>query len=163
MTFDWIVYVCLAAGVATGLVAGVFLTFSDFMMKSLADIPGAHAVSAMTAVNRRVYGSVFLGLFLGMAAVAALMVPYAAFALQGAAASWIAAGGALYLAGTFAVTVAVNVPMNKRLDRQAKLPDSDAYWRHYAARWTQWNHVRTLASAGASVCLLCGALVLGAS
>ncbi|MEQ8248992.1 MAG: DUF1772 domain-containing protein [Alphaproteobacteria bacterium] len=163
MAFDWIVYVCLAAGVATGLVAGVFLTFSDFMMRSLAEIPSAHGASAMAAVNRRVYGSLFLGLFLGMAVIAALLVPYAAFGLSGAAAAWIAVGGVLYLAGTFAVTVAVNVPMNKKLDRLAGSPDGDAYWRRYAVRWTRWNHVRTVAASGASICLMSGAVALGAA
>ncbi len=163
MTYDWIVYVCLAGGVATGLVAGVFLTFSDFMMKSLTDIAGAHGLSAMQAINRRVYGSLFLGLFFAMTVVSAFLIPYAALVISGAAATWIAVGGGIYVAGVFVVTVAVNVPMNKKLDRLKDPLDGDAYWLRYAARWTRWNHVRTAAAAGASICLVMGAFAVGAA
>jgi uncharacterized membrane protein len=56
-------------------------------------------------------------------------------------------GSALYLVGTFLVTVALNVPMNDALE--ATEPDdreaADA-WDDYLLRWTFWNHVRTAAA-----------------
>ena len=56
------------AVIATGLVAGVFLTFSDFVMRSLAASEAIAGAEAMQEINRKVYGSIFLTLFLGMTA-----------------------------------------------------------------------------------------------
>ena len=61
-------------------------------------------------------------------------------------------GGALYLVGTFGVTVAFNVPQNDALAvvKPATL-EAAQVWATYLTTWTLWNHVRTLAALGASV------------
>lgn len=41
--------------VAYGLVAGVFLTFSDFVMRSLGAVTPASGIAAIQSINRRVY------------------------------------------------------------------------------------------------------------
>ena len=64
----------------------------------------------------------------------------------------------IYLAGCFAVTVAVNVPMNLALaevDPRAAA-DAAAAWRDYAGPWTAWNHVRTAACGLAFAAALIG-------
>lgn len=51
-----------------------------------------------------------------------------------------------YLAGTIAVTMACNVPLNNAL--AGVDPDSAAgahLWARYLSVWTAWNHVRTAA------------------
>ena len=50
------------AVIATGLVAGVFLTFSDFVMRSLSASEAIAGAEAMQEINRKVYGSIFLTL-----------------------------------------------------------------------------------------------------
>jgi uncharacterized membrane protein len=151
-----------AAAIATGLVAGVFLTFSDFVMRSLNAAEPAAGMEAMQYINRMVYGSFFLLLFMAMAPLSAVIAIYAFGFMSGALAALLIAGGLLYLLGVFLVTVARNVPMNKRLDRiNIGREGIGAYWPLYVRDWTWWNHVRTLASLGAASCYLVGAILAG--
>ncbi|MDA0369781.1 MAG: DUF1772 domain-containing protein [Proteobacteria bacterium] len=161
MTSEFAIYAGVAVVVAHGLVAGVFLTFSDFVMRSLRRVSPESGIAAMQAINRTVYGSVFLAMFISLAAVSLVLVVGAVAFAEGAAAAWIGAGSALYIGGVFLVTVVVNVPMNKRLDAMDHAaPETAAYWTEYAVTWTRWNHVRSFASAGSALCLLVGTLRL---
>ena len=54
---------------AYALVGGVFLAFSDFIMRSLAHTSGIGGVDAMQVINREVFRWVFMALFIGMAPV----------------------------------------------------------------------------------------------
>jgi len=57
------------------------------------------------------------------------------------------AGAGLWVVGSFAVTAAINVPLN---DAIAPLDPAQAGsagpWADYVRAWTAWNHVRTVAS-----------------
>ncbi|WP_078569715.1 hypothetical protein [Thioclava sp. F36-7] len=63
----------VAATLATGLVAGVFLTFSDFVMRALGRAELAAGIEAMQMINREVYRSLFATLLLGLAFVSILL------------------------------------------------------------------------------------------
>lgn len=61
-------------------------------------------------------------------------------------------GSALYLFGSFGVTMVANVPRNDALMKlEAGTQEAAAYWPTYVREWTVWNHVRTVASAAATV------------
>lgn len=155
MTADWELIVVAASVVACGLVAGVFTTFSDFVMKSLAASAPASGIEAMQIINRKVYKTVFMVLLLGMSVLSPLLIGYAYFTFSGAASAWIIAGASLYLAGVFLVTVVFNVPMNKRLDLLGHAgPDAASYWKIYVPVWSFWNTVRALSSGGSAICFL---------
>lgn len=166
MAPDWLLFACGLAVIVTGLVSGVFLTFSDFIMRSLeranTAANTATAIEVMQVINREVYRTLFLTLLLGMSAVAPLLVGYAHLKLSGPGALWIAAGGALYFIGVFCVSLLFNVPMNRRLDSlEPAGADAAAYWaKVYRPRWTAWNSVRTIASGGSAVCFLMAGLKL---
>jgi len=65
-------------------------------------------------------------------------------------AAFLLVGGAMYLVGTFFVTMRCNVPLNNSLAAVAPGDASDEErWDRYVRRWTAWNHVRTVASLGA--------------
>jgi len=148
------------AALLLALISGVFLAFSDFIMRSLRAASSTSGIEAMQQINRKVYSSVFLVWLLGMAPVATLLSAYAFVFVDGPASMWWVAGGAFYVIGTFLVTVLSNVPMNKRLDPMT--PDgamAQSYWGTYATFWTLWNHVRTVASAIAAACFLIGCLL----
>jgi uncharacterized membrane protein len=100
---------------AYALVGGVFLAFSDFIMRSLALTGGHGGVEAMQVINREVFRWVFMALFLGMAAVSLIVAGYGAFGLSGPAGTLIMMAGLVYLIGCFGVTVFFNVPMNEAL------------------------------------------------
>lgn len=145
---------------AYALVGGVFLAFSDFIMRSLALTGGHGGVEAMQVINREVFRWVFMALFLGMAAVSVIVAGYGAFVISGPAGTLIMIAGLVYLIGTFGVTVLFNVPMNEALaGMEMSSGTTRDYWLHtYVPRWTFWNSVRTFASAASAALLLFGLL-----
>jgi len=145
---------------AYALVSGVFLAFSDFIMRSLALTGGHGGVEAMQIINREVFRWVFMALFLGMAAVSVVVAGYGAFGVSGPAGTLIMMAGLVYSIGTFGVTVFFNVPMNEALAGMEMSSETTRdYWlQTYVPRWTFWNSVRTLASAASAALLLFGLL-----
>lgn len=164
MLSDFLQVALIAATLASGLVAGVFLTFSDFVMRSLGRSTPRPGIEAMQMINREVYRSVFMALLVGMA-LASIALAVAGIALfGGAVAGWLTAAAVAYLAGVMAVTAAANVPMNQRLDVED--PASTAarsLWQAYLRNWTRWNHLRTLASGLAMLCYTAAGLSLAAA
>jgi uncharacterized membrane protein len=145
---------------AYALIAGVFLAFSDFIMRSLARTSGAGGVETMQVINREVFRWVFMALFLGMAGGSILMAAYAWIGIGGPAGTLILLAALVYLVGCFGVTVAFNVPMNHALAGMDLMEDATRdYWRRiYVPRWTFWNSVRTGAAALAAAFLLFGVM-----
>lgn len=152
-------YLTHLAVLAYALVGGVFLAFSDFIMRALSLTGGSGGAEAMQAINREVFRWVFMTLFLGLAAVSLALVVFAALGLTGPAATLVASAGLIYLLGCFGVTIVFNVPMNEALAGMDLSHDATrAYWTAtYLPRWTFWNTVRTLA-CGLSAALLLFAL-----
>ena len=70
-TWSW---VSLTTAIGCGLVAGVFLAFSGFVMAGLDRLPAAQGVAAMQSINRT---AVRPPLMLAMLATAALCVALA--------------------------------------------------------------------------------------
>ena len=146
------------AVLAYALVAGVFLAFSDFIMRALAITSGSGGVEAMQAINREVFRWIFMTLFLGMAAGSAAIAVYAWIAIDGRAGVMILAAALIYLVFCFGVTVLFNVPMNEALaGMETSSEAARDYWlQTYVPRWTLWNSVRTGASFISAALLLFG-------
>ncbi|WP_439124280.1 anthrone oxygenase family protein [Marivita sp.] len=145
---------------AYALVGGVFLAFSDFIMRSLSLTGGHGGVEAMQVINREVFRWVFMAMFLGMAAVSLIIAGYGAFGLSGTAGTLILMAGLVYLIGCFGVTVFFNVPMNEALaGMEMSSGTTHDYWlQTYVPQWTFWNSVRTIACVTSSALLLFGLL-----
>lgn len=138
---------------AFALLGGVFLAFSDFIMRALG-IAGGPA--AMQAINREVFRYVFIPLFFIMVPVSLVL---GAGALTMAANPWpFVAAAAIYIAGVFGVTGFFNVPMNNALAAlDAASADGQRYWTAtYLPNWTFWNSVRAGACLAAAALLLFG-------
>ena len=141
----------LLAALGCGLIAGVFFAFSSFVMKSLARLPAGAGIAAMQSINIVVLRSLFMAIFLGTAAVCVLASIYSLFRLQEPGVVYLLVGSALYLVGSFLVTIVFNVPRNEALAKLAPTnPNSANFWSGYAASWTAWNHVRTVAALAAA-------------
>ncbi|MDI3336176.1 DUF1772 domain-containing protein [Defluviimonas aestuarii] len=140
------------------LVAGVFLAFSDFIMRSLALTTGDGGVEAMQVINREVFRWVFMGLFLGMAPISLAIGGYAWIYVSGPPGLLILSAALIYLVGCFGVTIVFNVPMNQALAGMALSSDATRdYWlQTYVPRWTFWNTVRTVAATVSAALLLAG-------
>ncbi len=147
---------------AYAIVGGVFLAFSDFIMRSLAHTGGVGGVDAMQVINREVFRWVFMTLFLGMAAVSVFIAVYSLTQIAGGPGTLILLGALIYVLGCFLVTVAFNVPMNEALAAMELSADSTRdYWTGtYVPRWTRWNTVRTVACIVAAGLTLFGLIWL---
>ncbi|MGW3116199.1 anthrone oxygenase family protein [Streptomyces sp. NPDC001107] len=136
----------------TGLVAGVFCGFSTFVMRGLAALPPAQGVAAMNAINVTAVMPAFMLVFVGSAVLCAVLAVVTFVLWPDDGRVELLVGSALYLFGSFGVTMVANVPRN---DTLAKLdpgtPEAAAYWPSYIREWTFWNHVRMVASAGSAV------------
>ncbi|MDW3225806.1 MAG: anthrone oxygenase family protein [Paracoccaceae bacterium] len=148
--------------VAYALIGGVFLAFSDFIMRSLAHTGGVGGVEAMQVINREVFRWIFMALFLGMAVVSVFVVIYSVTNLAGGPGTLILIGAVVYLLGCFAVTVFFNVPMNEALAGMDLTSDTTKdYWTNtYLPRWTMWNTIRTVACAVSAALVLIGLIWL---
>lgn len=123
----------------TGLGAGVFLAFSDFLMRGLqrADT----GASAMIAINQVILRSIFLTGFMLTTPGAIALAIWAPDGVTDEVRALIGVGALVYGVWVFGLTMVRNVPMNKQLDRSGGEP---AVWGRYLRVWTRWNHVRSV-------------------
>ena len=145
---DGLVFVlAFVSALGCGLIAGVFFTFSNFVMKSLARLPPAHGIAAMQAINVDVLNKSFFAAFFGTAFCCLVLAVLSFFRWDKPDALYLLAGSVLYLVGTILVTILFNVPLN---DALAAVDPTSAHaghlWTAYVKSWTAWNHVRTVAA-----------------
>jgi uncharacterized membrane protein len=143
---DWIDILAFVAALGSALIAGAFYAFSAFIMAALARQPASQGIAAMQAINVTVLTPMFLGVFMGTAALSLVVAVVLAFAQEP---GWLygIAGAVLYVVGCFGVTMGLNVPLNDALARvQPESSEGAQLWQRYLVDWTRWNHVRTLAS-----------------
>lgn len=139
------------AALGCGLMAGAFFAFSSFVMKAFAALPPEKGIAAMQSVNVAVLNPLFLGVFMGTAALCVLALIAAFLRWDAPGAVYLLVGGVLYLVGTFLVTAAINVPMNDALAAvKPDSPEGARVWANYLTNWTFWNHVRTVAALAAT-------------
>ena len=141
----------LITALGCGLVAGAFFAFSSFVMAALKRLSTAEGIVAMQSINILAITPAFMTALFGTAAACIGLVVWAVFSSGDQTRSLVLAGCALYLVGTIGVTVARNVPLNYGLaklhPRGAEAADR---WDRFVARWTAWNHVRTVAALAAA-------------
>jgi uncharacterized membrane protein len=139
------------AAIGCGLTAGLYFAFSAFIMTALGRIDKVHGLAAMNAINSTILRSLFMPLFWGTTGASVVLAGVGVFRWSEPGAAALIAGGAIYLAGMFLITVARNVPLNNALAQAEAIgADSSAIWARYLNEWTTWNHVRTVASTIAS-------------
>lgn len=151
----WLIALTFLTALGCALIAGIFLAFSNFVMKALAGIAPPSGIAAMQSINVVVLNPGFLGLFMGTALACAVLFIYAVLHWQAPGGLYLAAGSLCYVLGTFGVTMAFNVPRNNVLARlEPSGPEAAGFWRDYVSGWTMWNHVRTIAALAAAALLV---------
>ena len=144
--------------VSSALSAGLFLTFSDFLMRSFQLSEDRAGVEVMQVLNREIFRSLTIVLLFGNIPVSAFLAVYAYVEGFYPLAHFLGAGAVSYFFGVLIVSYVVNVPMNETLDPMDRASEkTTAYWREsYVARWVHWNWIRALAAITTSVCFLVG-------
>jgi uncharacterized membrane protein len=150
------------ATLTTGLIAGVFYAYAVSVNLGLAGQPDAGYVAAMQAINERIQNPLFFLSFFGAALF--LLAALAAHYRRSRSRRFrlVALACALYIGGSFLLTVFVNVPMNEELARVSAGASPGELARARAAYegvWNFWNGVRTVFSVLAFLALV-GACLL---
>lgn len=145
------------AAVSAGIMAGVYFTFSVFVMRSLAELGDEPGARAMQSINRVILKSAFLPLFFASTLACAALIVLGLIGMAGPQGWAVIAGSAVYVIGMFVVTVIGNVPLNNKLDAvDPASAEGKAMWATYLKRWLPFNHIRTLACTAAMVLLVIG-------
>lgn len=138
--------------------AGVYFSFSIFVMRALNTLPDHEATAAMNAINRVILTSWFMPLFFGSSLLAVLCiwsgVANSATPLQGAL---LAAAGISYVLGMLGVTMLFNVPLNTRLAKSGlteSVGKEAISWSDYYRDWLTFNHIRLASCVAATIVLL---------
>ena len=150
--------------IAAAAMGGVFFAFSSFVMRALGRMPAAQGMAAMQSINIVAVTPAFMTLFFGTALGCLVLAIDAVIYWQPAAGAYQLAGALCYLAGSFVVTIAANVPLNNSL--AAVDPQSDdgrRLWARYLRVWTAWNHLRAIASLAGAGLLALACFEFGAS
>ena len=139
------------AVLGSGLIAGAFFAFAAYILPALSRLPAPNGIAAMQAIISAIKAPLFLVVFFGTAALAALMGIAATLKWGEPGALSLLIGSLLYLNGPFGVTLMKNLPLNNKL--AAMKPNSAEgarYWTEFRATWGLWNHVRWIGALGAA-------------
>jgi uncharacterized membrane protein len=152
MVFENIILVL--AGTLTALVTGLYFGYSVSVNGGLHRLNDSEYVKAMQLINAVIQNPLFFVSFFGPL----ILLPLAAFLQRDANPMQFAlllASSALYIAGSFDLTMVGNVPLNQRL---AKFEANKASGNEFAqARagfekpWNRLHTIRTIASIAATV------------
>jgi len=137
----------LLAILGTGLIAGTFFVFSVAIMSAFRRLPPNEGMAAMQSINVVIQNPIFLGVFVGSAVISLVVAGMSVWNWHTPQAYYILGGAALYVIGSFLLTIVFNVPLNNALDAaDATTASGKEVWANYLTNWTFWNHVRTVAS-----------------
>jgi uncharacterized membrane protein len=154
----------LLAALGSGLIAGAFFAFSAFVLTALARLPARSGIAAMQSIIAAIKNPLFLTVFFGTAALAALLGIAAPLRWSEPGALYLLIGSLLYLNGPFGVTLLKNLPLNNKL--AAVKPESaegSRFWNEFRATWGLWNHARWLGALGTSAAFILALIEGGAA
>jgi uncharacterized membrane protein len=156
--------VLIAATLAVGLMAGVFGLYANTIMPGLGRTDDRTFVGAFQSIDRAIINPLFMAIFVGALLFTGLAAGFHLGQAERSVLPWIVAALVLYVT-VFAVTIAVNVPLNDGL-KAAGAPDgipdlAVVRARFNEAKWIRWNLFRTLLSAAAFGCLTWALVLYG--
>lgn len=139
----------ILAILATGLMAGLFYSYSCSVNPGLARLSDACYLAAMQNINRAILNPAFFACFFG-ALVLLPLSAYLQYSQPPGIKFWLLAGAAIvYAVGLFGVTMAGNVPLNTMLDK-ADLTTATAEQltqlrNAFEGPWNSWHAIRMIA------------------
>jgi uncharacterized membrane protein len=155
MTDTYARTLAITAAIGAGLSAGVYLAFSTLVMSGIRRLSPSQAIGAMNGINRAAPASPLLMLVLFGTGVVCVLLMISGFQHRDdPGAVWQIAGAALFLIGML-ITIMYHIPHNDQLLKvDPNAAGAGTTWTHYYQPWMAWNHARTLASVGGTVCLV---------
>lgn len=138
MTNTFISILIWFCALGCAVLGGLYFALSVFIMKAFEQV-GPAGIVAMNSINIVILRSLFMPIFFTTTVASAILAVVGFLQLNKPRGVYLAAGGVVYVAGMFLVTLIFNVPLNNALAL-----GGEANWTRYLTSWTAWNHVRTL-------------------
>jgi len=144
--------------ITTGLIAGLFYSWSCGITQGLGKLPDASYLGAFQSINREIQKPWFFISFLGTV----LLLPVSAWLCyrshQQTSFLFMLTASLLYIIGVFGVTIAGNIPLNEMVDKtnlQSISVETIAEIRKsFEPKWNQLNNIRTLCAIASLACTI---------
>ena len=143
--------VLVSAIFLTGLMAGIFFTWSNTVKPGIGKLSDLEYLRALQSMNRVILNYVFIVVFLG-AIVTVALVPVFYSHLYPKNIFWLFIFTlVVYWIGVFGVTVLGNIPLNETLDKtnleSISLKEMKDLRRSIEIKWNNLNLIRSICSA----------------
>ncbi len=146
--------VLVAAGLLTGLHAGLLFDFSVDIVPSLRKLKAKAHIEMFQSIDSTIENPVFFLSFLGPI----VLLPLATFLFRGEPQfSWLLAVSLIQIIACNVVTLAIHLPLNAKLAKvdTSKISDQEAEkirrdFQGLGSRWTRFHAIRTLAGITAT-------------
>ena len=134
----------------TGLIAGLFYSYSCSVNPGLAKLPDGEYLAAMQSINRAILNPVFFATFIGTL----LLLPVSTWLQYNEGVSksfsFLLAATLIYAIGVFGVTIFGNVPLNDGLDKfnlhSASIAEIKRQRAMFEMPWNKLHNIRTIAN-----------------
>ena len=144
------IIILILAILFTGLMAGVFFTWSNAVKPGIGKLSDIEYLRAFQSMNRVILNNTFKLLFIG-AVLATALVPFFYFHLYPSNIFWLLVSAFIvYWVGAFGTTVFGNIPLNEILDKTTletlSLEELKSLRTSIELRWNNLNLLRTISS-----------------
>ena len=158
------ILILASAILSTGLMAGIFFTWSNAVKPGLGKLSDIEYLRALQSMNRVILNNAFRIIFLG-AIIAVALLPVFYFNLYPKNIFWLFVFTLLiYWIGVFGVTVSGNIPLNEILDKtnleSITLEEIKTLRKSVELRWNNYNLIRTISSFMAFLLLVLSLILL---
>lgn len=143
--------------IGTGIMAGLFFSFSAFIMEALRKVDSRYGMETMKSINRAILNPLFGLVFFGTTIMAMILLTTVSLIPEWNGKVYVICGSVLYLVGVLVVTFRFNIPLNNRLEKTSSIGNGFGQsWEGYMKSWSKWNHVRTITALAALMCFVLG-------
>jgi uncharacterized membrane protein len=148
----------------TGLMAGIFFTWSNAVKPGIGKLVDIEYLRALQSMNRVILNNAFRIIFLG-AIIAVALVPVFYFNLYPKNIFWLFVFTlVIYWIGVFGVTVSGNIPLNEILDKtnleSITLEEIKTLRKSIELKWNNYNLIRCISSGITFILLIVSFLTL---
>ena len=142
--------ILVLATTCTGLMAGLFFSYSCSVVAGLGGLPDQEYLAAMQSINKAIQNPAFFIIFFGTLLLLPLST-YLNYSQPTSKTFWfLLAGTILYIVAVFGTTVIGNIPLNNSLDKfklyNATKEAISSQRIMFENRWNKLNNIRTIAS-----------------
>jgi uncharacterized membrane protein len=152
------IIILLLATLTTGLIAGLFYTWSFSVTRGLSRLSDSKYIEAFQSLNKAILNFAFALIFWG-APLSLILATILHYQQPSSGIFWhLLIAALIYLIGCITVTFAGNIPLNNLLEKfnleSSSLEEIKLMRARFEDRWNRLNMIRTVSSSIAFILLL---------